>query len=419
MGTAYPPALAGLVVGGWRLDEPGRAPAALPAPGVEIARSSSSWYDSLEVRPGGGAWAGFDGALASLTGTAPAGVRRGRSTFMLQNGSHALEDYALTLARGDSIKDAGVDVSSGTLGAESGFESLGRHLWAARARVTRGRQSLAGSFSQRGEAARLEDDEEEAASGQSGTLAWSYRGRDLLWRLGYERGWDRHESFGGPLLASTREAQETRVAGEAICSQGGRELAARVEWTDAKVERTGDDAFDRRAGSVWAAVRGTAPLAGGRLELAVGLGRHDAAKRVEAVPSATFRLRSSGTNLTASVERMVTPVWSDVPAGADPFLQRAWVASIRAAAADTQGWRARGSVRAGRVYARALAEPLPLEDLWLRAGLRPDLGPYDFALAEGGLVRDARFAEAGVEGFGLARRGIALPVGAVRAARTD
>jgi len=420
LGTACPASLAGLVVGGWRLEEPDRAPGALPWPGVVPARSPLAWYDSLEVSAdGGAAWAGFDGALAELRGTAVPGGRRARSTFALANGSHALDEYSLTLARGDTLKDAGVDVMSGTRGAGGGFEAAGRHLWGVRSRVRRGGQRIEASFAQRGAAGRLEGGEEEAASGRSGTVAWSLRRGDLGYRLGFTRGLDRHESFGGLLGFSAREAQETRLTAETERVRGERELAVRVQWSDAAVTRFSSGAFARQARSLWGAMRGVMPVAGGRLEVAVGLGRHDGVKRLEAVPSAAFSARRHGVDATVSLDRLVAPVWTDLAPGVEPFLQRAWVATVKAATVDSQAWHVRGSLRGGRVYSRALADRLPLEELWLRSGLRPEYGTYDFALIEGGLEWEDRHADAGVEGFGLAHRSTVLPAGVARGPRAD
>jgi hypothetical protein len=250
-------------------------------------------------------------------------------------------------------------------------------------------------------------------------VTWTARRGDLAWRLGFVRGLDRHESFGGPLADSRREAGETRIAAEAGRTQGTRELGGRVEWTEAAVTRFASGAFASRARSLWGALRGTMPVAGGRLELAVGVGRHEAVRRLEAIPSAAFSRRARGADVALTIQRMVTPVWTDLAPGVAPFLQRAWVAGVKVATADSQGWHVRGSFRGGRVYSRALAERLPLEELWLRDGLRAEYGTYDFALAEGGCDWQARHAEAGVEGFGLAHRSTAPPAGASRAPRAD
>ncbi len=420
LGASTPPSLAGLVVGGWTLEEPRRAPGALPWPGVLSSRTPLAWYDSLEARPdGGGAWAGFDDALAGLRATSAPGGHKARSTFSLANGSQALEEYSLNLARGDSLRDVGVEAMSGTRGAEDGFEELGRHLWGARTALRVRGQRLEGSFAQRGEAGRLEGGESQAASGRSGTLAWSARRGDLAWRLGFARGLDRHESFGGVLLDSDREAQETRIVAEARRAWGPRDLAAKLEWTDASVTRFASGAFADRAHSFWAVARSVVPAPGGRLELAAGLGRHDGIRRLEAAPSAAYTTRAGSVATTVAVERQVTPVWADLAPGAQPFLQRAWVATAKAATPDSLAWHARASLRGGRVYSRALADRLPLEDLWLRSGLRPEYGTYDFALAEGGVDWQGAHAEVGVEGFGLAHRSTALPVGAQRNPRAD
>jgi hypothetical protein len=136
-------------------------------------------------------------------------------------------------------------------------------------------------------------------------------------------------------------------------------------------------------------------------------------------PSAEFRVRARGFDTALGIERMLTPVWADLAAGTKPFLQHAWIGTVRLASAQPGAWRTRASLRAGRVYSRALLERLPLEELWLRRGLRAEFGTYDLALAEGGVEWQGRHAGAGLEGFGLAHRSTATPVGIARAPASD
>jgi hypothetical protein len=186
MGTAFPATLAGLVRGGWVLEEPGRAPAALPWPGVCQARTPLAWYDSLEVHTdGGGAAEGFDDARAGLRAPGVGGERRARSTFSLGNGSGGLDETALTVARGDSLRGLGVDVMSAAHGAAAGIEQAGRHQWGARAHAARGSHVFAGSIAQRGAAAQLVGGEEQAASGQSGAGEWRWQRGESGWRAGW------------------------------------------------------------------------------------------------------------------------------------------------------------------------------------------------------------------------------------------
>ena len=420
VGTAPPSSWAGLVVGGWRLEEPGRAPSSTPWPGVCQARSPLAWYDSLEVRGmGGGALAGFGGALTGLRAHTPVGAKRASSTYSLANGPGGLDENALTLARGDSLQGFGVDVTSGKSGAVGGLQLASRHLWGARANLARGRHEFEANFSQRGASARLVGQEGQSASGRSGTAAWRWQHGGTGLAATFSRGLDWHESSGGPLALSSREARETRLATDFRQTRDGRELGARVEWTGASVRRSGSGAFSRECRGLWGAVRAELPAAGGRLDLALGAGRHGGVDRIDVAPSAEFKLRARGLDAALGLERELTPVWADLAAGTDPFLQRAWIGGMRLATAQPGAWRARAALRAGRVYSRALAERLPLEELWLRRGLRSEYGTYDLALAEGGLEWEGRRGSAGVEGFGLAHRSTATPEGVERAPESD
>ena len=406
--------MGGLVRGGWILEEPGRAPAALPWPGVCQARAPLGWYDSVAVRPRGAA-GGLDGALAGVRAMAPAGERRARSTFSLANGSAGLDDYALTLARGDSLRAFGLDVMSGRRGAAAGFERSGRHLWGLRARATRGEQQFDANVAQRGTATQLAGLEEQAASGQSGTLGWRWLRGGTVWRAGFERGLDRHESFGGALERSEREAQETRFLAGGARASAGRLVDAQLQWTEATVKRIGNEAFARDARTLWGTARAELPAAGGRLELALGGGRLGGVDRWEVAPAATWRARGRGLDATIALEHDLAPVWADLAPGAAPFLQHSWIGTLGIATAGAGPWRARATLRAGRVHERALAERLPLEELWLRAGLRDESGTYDLALADGALEWQGRHAGAGLDGFGLAHRSSASAAGAPRA----
>ena len=419
-GMAPPSSLAGLVVGGWQLDEPGRAPSSRPWPGVCQARSPLAWYDSLEVRGmGEGALAGFGGALAGLRGHTPAGEQPARATFSLVDGSSGLDENALTLARGDSLRGFGVDVASGKRGAMGGLQLAGRHLWGARANLTRGHHQLEASLAQRGAAAQLGGLEEQSVSGRSGAAAWRWQRGVTGWTAAFSRGLDRHESSGGLLEYSDREAQETRLAAGFERARDGREVGARAEWTKASVRRFGSGAFSRECRGLWGAVRAELPAMDGRLDLALGAGRHGGVERFEVAPSAEFQVRARGLDGTLGLERVLTPVWADLAPGTDPFLQHAWIGTMKLATAQPGAWRARASLRAGRVHSRALLERLPLEELWLRRGLRSEVGTYDLALAEGGLEWEGRRAGAGLEGFGLAHRSRATPGGAARAPGSD
>lgn len=418
-GLAPPASFAGLVRGGWRLDEPGRAPAARPWPGVVQARAPLAWYDSLTCASGGAA-DGWDAAVAPAAGRAAAGEGRALSAFTMGSGSAGLDESAITLARSDSLYGFGLDAMSGTRGAGGGVERLGRHVWGARVRFVRGGHRFGGAIGQRGAAARLAGGEEQAVRGQSGSAEWDWERNGLRWAATFARGLDRHESFGS-LVYSERSAQETRLGAACGLTRNARELEARLSWSQAEVRRSGARAFAQRADAFWAVARGATPVAGGRLAFALGAGHHGGVDRFEVAPSAEFTRPLGRLAAALRVERLLTPVWSDLAAGNEPFLQHAWVGSARLAAGGAGPWRARAGVRAGRVYSRAVADRLPLEEMWLRNGLRAEYGTYDFGLAEAGIERAGRRLDAGLEGFGLAHHSTPadLPQATARSVHAD
>jgi hypothetical protein len=413
LGTAFPPAYAGLVIGGWRLDDLDRAPAALPWPGVRQARGALTGYDSLAAGEGDGAWDGFGGALAELRARPAPLTRRALSTFCLTNGSSGLDQNALTVARGDTTGGLGVNMMSGTRGAVAGFERSARHVWEGRVGRTWGARRLDASFAQRGGAATLAGGEQLDARGQSGSLGWSWRRGDLRSRLAATRGLDRHRGFGGSLSFSERVAQETRTSLTVGRARGARDLEARLEWSDAEVRRTGAAAASRTARALWGAGRVTTTAGPGRLVVGLGAGRHAGVDRIEIAPSARYETRLGAARAALALERVLTPVWADLAPGRAAFLQRASVASVRLALGDSgAAWRLRGTARAGRVQDRALAARLPLEELWLRRGIDCDPATYDFVLGEAGVEWRRGRLGAGLEGFGLGQRESGAPAGA-------
>ncbi|MBI5709240.1 MAG: hypothetical protein HZC42_02920 [Candidatus Eisenbacteria bacterium] len=404
LGAAAPWTLGGFARGAWSAAEPGRAPQQLPFPGIGAARAPLGWADTLAVGPGGpGAWLGYGAALAAARAEGALVNRRARASLVFGSGSQGFDDNALSVTRGDSVSYLRAETASGTRGAAGALEDAGRHLWGVGARLTRGRHRLDGSFAQRGEAGKLHDGREQAAAGESGELAWRYGTPTGFAGLALARGFSRHESFGGALALARREAQEVVGKAEWERALAGRVLGARLEWRRGEVKRFGESEDTRHATAVWGAARLEAPLAGGRVELTLGGGRHDAVKRTDVAPGVAWSFAGSAVRGRLALERLLEPVWADLPAGQAPYLQHTWALTARGALAGSGPFRAEAALFTGHARGRALAARLPLEALWLRAGFRPDTAAYDFALASAGLAWRGTHAGAGLEGFALAR----------------
>ena len=67
LGTCFPWALAGHVIGAWGTSEPERAPQGMPFPGVLGMQTPLTWFDTLTVAEDREAsWDGFRAALARV-----------------------------------------------------------------------------------------------------------------------------------------------------------------------------------------------------------------------------------------------------------------------------------------------------------------------------------------------------------------
>jgi hypothetical protein len=402
LGAAPPQSLAGLAVGGWTLDEPGRAPVAMPWPGVMVARSPLAWFDSLAVDPARGGWDGYGAGLAGARALSFGGGRRMRGTFTLVSGTPDIDETVLSLDRGDSLSGMGADLQSGQRGGAGALDLMGRHVWDVHGRLTRGRHRFAASFAQRGAASQLRGNEQEAVRGESGLLDYRYRAGADWATVRVLRGHDGHESFGGLLAWSRRDAQQTGADVEAGRDRGAEGVAARFRWRHDKVGRIGDGAFERETAAWWGATSGWIPLAAGRLTAAVGGGHHASIGGFDVAPDVTWEGRIGSLQSRFGAGRTLAPVWSDVAPGVDPFLQSTWSAN---AAAE---WKPPGSLNAGilvlggRTHDRALVARLPLEEQWLRAGLRADR-PWSFTLVQGHAGWSTARYGVGAEGFVLGR----------------
>ncbi len=362
------------------------------------------WAETLAVGPDGpGAWRGYGAALAAARAEGTLATRRARAALVLGSGTQGFDDNALSVTRGDSVSYLRAETMSGTRGAAGALGDAGRHLWSAAGRLTRGRHQLEGSFAQRGAAGKLHGGEEQSAAGENGELAWRYGTPTGFARLALARGFSWHESFGGALAFGRREAQEVVGKAEWERRPAGRVLGARVEWRRGEVKRFEESEDARRATAVWGAARIETPLAGGRVELSLGGGRHGAVKRTDVAPGVAWSFTGSAVRGRLALERLLEPVWADLPAGQAPYLQHTWALTAHGALAAAGPFRAEAALFAGHTRGRALAARLPLEALWLRAGFRPDTAAYDFTLATAGLAWRGTHAGAGLEGFVLAR----------------
>ncbi len=407
LALAPPWTLAGHALGAWSVSEPLRAPFEMPFPGVRASATPIAWYDSVRVATlGNAAWSGYRGALVTVTGeTRDPFARHASAVVDLRSGDYGLDENALTIQRGDSLRWMRGETMSGTRGTVLGTDLSGHHAWGGAAALRRGRHQVEATFAQRGSAAHLSGGEEEAVRGESGSLG--YRQRRDAWEAGItlSRGIARHESFGDEfngLEYSIRLAQETAAAADFAAPLLGGRFGARAEWTRSEAKRFGADAFERSAQSVWSAVRLERAAGAGRLTLDLGAGRHSQIDRLDVAPGVGYSIRRARYGARVAFERVVVPVWSDLAAGEDPFLQSTWAGVIEADA-HPGGFDAKASLLAGRTRDRAIVARLPLEELWMRAGAVADREPTTFALAMLSGRWAWRNASAGGEGFLLQR----------------
>ncbi len=404
-GTAFPRTIAGLAAGAWSTDLHGRVEPGSPFPGVLSVSSSLATYDSIMFAPLLGAVReGFQGTLATAIAV-PEEVqeRRTRGVIHLSGGSFGFDDNALAIERGDSLNWTRAEVSTGSHLAAGSLDRSGRHQWQIATQWSRAAHRIEGGFGHRGAALLVRGGEEEAVRGGSGYLRYRHADRGRWWGFGAERAYDTHESFGGFLSWSRRDAQTNR--GDVGAGWSGERLAfeTRIHAAESEVRRVGEEGgFEN--GARWA--YGSASLAmvagPGRVEGAVGAGRHGTFDGVDVAPSLTYRIERAQWSVRTGVSRALWVVWSDLEPGEAPFLQSTWagVADVRIRGGSHA---LRGFAIAGRSRDRALVSRQPIEELWLREGFHADPDPYTFVLAgASGDWRGGRFDLRG-EGYALAR----------------
>jgi hypothetical protein len=405
-GVAYPWILAGHVVGGWASDDPDLAELG-PFPGIMTVHSPLGWLDSLSVRSGGEAgWDGFHGAFTQVHHhrLLPSDARIGKKAiadFTLEGGSNALDGNGLAVASGDSALWWRLGTVGWKRGGLGDLGPAGRHHYAFSGAWTRGRHQLSGDLAQAGSAAEMVTRESQSATGAGGSVRYGYalRGSQMGILLG--RGYAHHESFGGVISSSRRDAHQRHAVVD--WSRTGDALGLKLEVRDEWVTRvtTGGGEIPWTATSVWAAARGETRRGPARIESSVGAGKHDAGGTTWA-PSARIELGERAWLTALHGERVVVPVWSDLAPGVNPFLQSTWKGGAEVAWHDphrrvSAGWMM------GRTLDRALLSRFPFEELWLRDGFQRDPDAFDFGLATASADWRWKHWLAHVEGFSLFR----------------
>lgn len=402
LGAGAPWALAGLVRGAWTMTLPGRAGEGLPQPGTPGATPPLLWTDSLAATERAAAWRGLDGSLKTAVlapelRADPGARRRPFADIVFLNGASDLSDNALALSRGDSTGNLRLEAASGARGTTGSFAGAGRDLYGFSGTLARGRHRFAGSFDHRRLNAELTGGEYERARGESGHAGWAWN--DSLWRIGATvvRGYDRHLSGGGPWGETTRNADATFGSVEIERPIRGVRWGLRGTWREAGVRPVADSARTRSRES-WLALRAERPLAGGTLETTLGIGHHDLPHGTPFVPSLVFRAGRGSWRAVAALERVVTPVWSDLAPGQAPFVQDLWIGSLDVARRPAAGLSTGVWLLGGQASDRAVITRIPLTAIALRSGYRADPEDYSFTLLAGDAAWRGRGWSVGVEG---------------------
>ena len=401
------------MTGAWALDLPGRFACDRPAPGLRGAREPVSWFDTLVVTTGaGGGWDGFDAALvragarAELTRAAGTDLRP-RADLMLGSGSRGLSDHALSLARGDTLGGIRLEAASGVRdGSSPGTGALagaGRDQYDVSAALVRGPHRFAGAFAHRRSSATLRDEAGEQTRGEGGNGRYQYRRGRWQFVAAGERGYDRMVTTSGPVATGVRIGDENAASLEAERDGGRSRLAVRWAWRDTRVRSDLGLVPREGGGTQWLGGRWRGPLGDGRLEATLGVGRAQGIGGVKMAPSLAWDFTGGPWAGRLFLERVLTPVRTDLAAGQAPFLQDTWAGGIEAAGRAVGGARVEARFLTGRTRDRAVLGRIPLEALALRDGIRSDAKAYDFGLLSGEAVWRWRHAAVGLEGFVLAR----------------
>ncbi|TMQ71369.1 MAG: hypothetical protein E6K80_05825 [Candidatus Eisenbacteria bacterium] len=385
-GVVYPWVLAGHVRGAWAIEDPD-LPELGPFPGIMGVQTPLGWADSLEVESGADqGWDGYHAALAKVRvrRSLPGRVRartRSIGDMTLGSGSDALDGNGLGVAVGDSANWWRMGTLSWTRGGLGDLGPAGRHHYSFGSVWTRGSHALSGRIAQAGSAAELVSGESQSVTGAGGSLRYQYALDHSALGLEAARGYDHHESFGGLLSGSRRDAHQRRATAEWIGDEErwGLRIDARDEWVTRVTPGVGEIPWKAR--SLWAAGRIEGRRGPASVEASAGGGRNGALRGNAFAPSLRLRFGDGAWTTSVHAGRVLAPVWSDLAPGEAPFLQSTWNGGADVAVRGGPGRRLEIEWLTGRTVGRALLLRFPFEELWLRDGYREDPSAFQFGLA--------------------------------------
>ncbi len=411
--------LVGLTAGAWELRDP-LAPATQPAPGVAEAQAPLAWMDSASVVVGeGAAWAGFGSGLAVAQGwLRPPGARQPRAVFTSVSGQTGLDRTGLFLARGDAAHWTRLGAVTDERGAIGDLAKSGYHLWTIASGLHRGAHAFEASFAQRGAGEGERLGIAESARGQSGAIGWNWTASGDSLGVRFSRGLDGRElvpvvEFDPPLAPVRRDASENVLELVASRSRTRLPLALRLALRESRVVQVIGTAAGPRYRTEWSdrswwfAASTSRPFGEGTLDLVLGAGHDRAPSRPRdrdvIAPSLAWRVRRDDANVRVFLERVATPVWSDLDPLTAPFLQHTWAGGFEASKAGRSPLSGSVLVLAGRTANRATLLRSPLRAQSLYFGWQMDERRYNFLLLQPTLAANLGAAGADASAYLVGR----------------